>query len=720
MIETLIVIGGVVGAAVVGLFILTRNFRRWSNRIYGLMTLSFIIVMIANLFTFGSLVDESIALLCVRIVAAATTVAMFCFYSLPQLLAIEVGAPHFNKNFNLVMAWATPFIATLNLTPFVFQEAHLLSDGNLAVDVTWGIVFFATHAATAMILMLAHLIKGARRGPARRRRQNRSILIGIAPIIVFAPITTFVLPVILGITWTVALTPFYIMFFIIMVAYAMIRHGLFDIRLAAVRTTAYILTLLTLAAMYMVLVYVISGFILRNQMSETAALLSPIAVGTALLIAFIFQPIKAIFDKTTDDLFYRENYSMGQFITSLNQTLNSTNDLRLLLERISGVIASTQKASQVFFFVHLPDARHMTAGTPGHTRIASAEFASGTELFSNLDIVLASQLDVKHPLRRMMISHRIELLMPLRKGGSLVGYLCLGEQQKMGYTNRDLRALRTISDELTIAIENALSVEEVRKLNDTLEQRIASATRELRASNSQLQRLDEAKDEFISMASHQLRTPLTSIKGYVSMLLEGDVGKVPPEQKQLLNEVFVSSERMVRLISDFLNVSRLQTGKFVIEKRPVDLALLVQREIDSLAQNASARGVKFVYRKPKKFPLLDLDENKLQQVIMNFADNAIYYSKDGSKVTVTLKEVNGLAELRIIDTGIGVPESEQSRLFKKFFRATNARRARPDGTGIGLFLAKKVVGDHGGEIIFESKEGKGSTFGFRLPLPEKR
>lgn len=716
MIETLIVIGGVIGAAVVGLFILTRDFHRWSNRVYGLMTLAFIVVMVANLFTFGSLVDGSIALLCVRIVAAATSVALFCFYSLPQLLAIEAGAPHFSKKLSLIMAWLTPFVIILNLTPFVFQDAQLLDNGSLVVQVSWGAIFFGLHAAASMILMLTHLIKGVRTGPRRRRRQNFCILIGVLPIIVLAPVTSFVLPVVFGVTWTVAFTPLYVVFFIVMVAYAMIRHGLFDIRLAAVRTTAYILTLLTLAALYMALVYIVSGLILRNQAAETVALLSPVAVGAALLIAFIFQPIKVLFDKVTDNLFYKENYSMGQFVARLNQTLNSTNDLRLLLERIAGVIASTQKTSQVFFFVYLPEGHHMTAGTHDHARIAPAEFEAGSLLFSDFDIILASQLDAKYPLRRMMASHRIELLMPLRKSGLLVGYLCLGEPRNMGYTTRDLRALRTVSDELTIAIQNALSVEEVRKLNDTLEQRIASATRELRASNAQLQRLDEAKDEFISMASHQLRTPLTSIKGYVSMLIEGDVGKVSADQRQLLDEVFVSSERMVRLIGDFLNVSRLQTGKFVIEKHPVDLALLVQREVDSLAQNAATRGVKFIYKKPKKFPLIDIDENKIQQVIMNFADNAIYYSKDGSNITVTLKQLTNFVEFRVIDTGIGVPENEQAHLFNKFFRATNARRARPDGTGVGLFLAKKVVGDHGGEIIFESKEGKGSTFGFRLPL----
>jgi len=107
-------------------------------------------------------------------------------------------------------------------------------------------------------------------------------------------------------------------------------------------------------------------------------------------------------------------------------------------------------------------------------------------------------------------------------------------------------------------------------------------------------------------------------------------------------------------------------------------------------------------------------------VVMNFADNALYYSKDNGKITITLKKVGKYIEFIVKDNGIGVPEAEQAHLFNKFFRATNARRARPDGTGVGLFLAKKVIDDHDGEIIFESKEGKGSSFGFRLPLPKTK
>lgn len=492
---------------------------------------------------------------------------------------------------------------------------------------------------------------------------------------------------------------------------------MFDIRFAIVRTVTYILSLITLVGLYLALTYFIMGQLANQQGASEQQIVNVILL---LVLALLFQPIKNFFDKIISRLFYKDNYSMSEFISRINRTLNSSNDLRMLLERTSEVIASTFKADQVFSVVYLSEDHYVTAGTDTRSKVAVKEF----EVFSDLlkgrtEVILISDLEHSTASYRMMASHKLELVMPLYKNGTLVGFLCLGGHKAFGYTMRDIRSLLTISDELTIAIQNALSVDEVRRLNDTLEQRVTSATKELRASNAQLQRLDEAKDEFISMASHQLRTPLTSIKGYVSMLIEGDVGKVTDEQRHLLSEVFVSSERMVRLISDFLNVSRLQTGKFVIEKHPVDLALLVQREIDGLEQNAAARGVKFAYKMPKDIPVLELDENKIQQVIMNFADNAMYYSKEKSKITISLKKEAGYVEFKVVDSGIGVPKSEQPHLFNKFFRATNARRARPDGTGVGLFLAKKVIDEHAGKIIFESEEGKGSTFGFRLPLPKK-
>lgn len=507
----------------------------------------------------------------------------------------------------------------------------------------------------------------------------------------------------------IELGPIFAFLMVFAAFYSIARHGLFDIRLAVVRTVTYVLSLATLAILYVAVVFLVFQQLL-GQVSTLGQL--AVNVGLTLILAFIFQPIKRFFDHLTNRLFYKDGYDANDFYEELNKILASTTDLRTLLQRASEKIARTLKSEQAFIFVFTKTG-FVSAGTDNHSRLPVGDAEAMRTI---TDIMLKNAESTPVELRRMMVSHNIDLIMPLIRDHELVGYVNLGEHRTSAYSRRDRRVLQTTADELLIAIENALSVQEVKDLNANLEQRIESATKELRASNAQLQRLDEAKDEFISMASHQLRTPLTSIKGYISMLMDGDIGPVSKDQKHLLEETFMSSERMVRLISDFLNVSRLQTGKFVIEKHPVNLAVVVDHEVSALVPNAATRGLKFSYKMPKNIPMMSLDESKIQQVIMNFCDNAIYYSKEGSTIKVSLSLTKRHVELTVKDTGIGVPLEEQEQLFNKFFRATNARKQRPDGTGVGLFLAKKVIDAHHGQIIFESKPGKGSTFGFRLPL----
>ena len=563
------------------------------------------------------------------------------------------------------------------------------------------VAYFVLFYCTALVL----LAFSTQRAKGIERVRYRYLFVGYAIGGVIGMLFNLILPV-FGNYEYIWIGPLGLFIFVPMVYVTIVRYGLFDIRQAAARTTAYTSSLALIGLLYAFVITLLSGIIGGNLMAQTLVILAA---------ALSFQPVKRFFDDLTDTIFYKNTYHASEFYTHFNEQLTSTTDLRVLLQRTSELIKKTLKTQQAFLFVYMADDKYMSAGTQGHAKLPHAD-ALVLKAY-NEDLIIADSPGVPPEISKMLKSHRIALTMRLRIGDTVMGHLNLGGHLTSNFSNRDLKVLETVADSLAIAIQNAASVHEVKQLNDTLQQRIRNATSELRRSNAQLQRLDEAKDEFISMASHQLRTPLTSVKGYVSMILEGDAGKISDEQKHLLNEVFVSSERMVRLIGDFLNVSRLQTGKFVIEKHPIDLALLVQREIDNLAQNATAKNVKFEYKKPHGVPILELDENKIQQVVMNFLDNAMYYSKEEARISVSLKKVANHVEFRVVDTGIGVPQNEQAHLFNKFFRATNARRARPDGTGVGLFLAKKVISDHGGKIIFESKENKGSTFGFELPLP---
>jgi len=306
---------------------------------------------------------------------------------------------------------------------------------------------------------------------------------------------------------------------------------------------------------------------------------------------------------------------------------------------------------------------------------------------------IRKQLDVKSLYIVKLLARRQIV------GLLVVGYLTPTAQLSEG----DTKLLDHLSESIGVALDNKLLFDENQRV-----------LKQIKESNTKLMALDEAKDDFISMASHQLRTPLTSVKGYISMVLEGDAGKITPQQQKLLSQAFTSSQRMVYIIADLLNVSRLRTGKFLMEPSPVNLADVVEQEVSQLKDTAEGHGVKLIYQKPSNFPELMLDDTKTRQVIMNFVDNAIYYTPPKGTITVTLEDRPATVELRVQDNGIGVPRHEQAHLFTKFYRAANARKARPDGTGLGLFMAKKVVVSQHGSLIFASKEGQGSTFGFVL------
>ena len=632
----------------------------------------------------------------------AMLVAAQTYYFVLRLVKYPLSTPIFMC---VVIGYLGAFISVVpGVVGTAVENTNVLT--NTTGIVLYG-VFLSAYLLSACIILFVHL----RRASHDLHRQIKIILYGVIISSIIGVIFNLILPIVGNYQFT-QLGPAGAIFFVASVAYAVARYGLFDVRLAIVRTVTYGLSIISLAAIYLIVAYVIFNQIL-GQTSELSQTI--VNVVLTLVLAFLFQPVKRFFDHLTKRLFYKDVYSADDFFEALNKVLTSTTDLRSLLKRVSVMLADTFNSEQAFFFVYTKQGGFISSGTDDHSRLP---YNDAEELRTLREIITLDSSDLPHKIRRMMVSHKIALVMPLYRDQEIVGYVCLGEHRTSLYSHRDQRVLRTVADELVIAIQNALSVQEVKDLNANLEQRIESATRELRTSNAQLQKLDEAKDEFISMASHQLRTPLTSIKGYVSMLMDGDVGKVTDEQKHLLQEAFISSERMVRLIGDFLNVSRLQTGKFIIDKHPIDLAKIVEQEVEGLEPNASARGLSFTYKKPKNVPLMQLDENKIQQVIMNFADNAIYYSKENSKIKVSLSVVDNFVEFTVKDTGIGVPLAEQEQLFSKFFRATNARKQRPDGTGVGLFLAKKVIDAHDGKIIFESKEGKGSTFGFRLPLPK--
>ena len=230
-------------------------------------------------------------------------------------------------------------------------------------------------------------------------------------------------------------------------------------------------------------------------------------------------------------------------------------------------------------------------------------------------------------------------------------------------------------------------------------------------------KVESLKTEFVSIAAHQLRTPLSSIKWALKMFLDGDLGRITKEQKKFVKKTYESNERMIGLINDLLNVTKIEEGRYLYSLAPTQLESVAQFVINSYKEEAAVKKIKLEFKKPaNKLPLIAIDVEKMRLAVQNLIDNAVKYTKEGGLVAISLRLADKRIEFSIKDSGVGIPANQQERVFTKFFRAANVVRLETDGSGLGLFIAKNIIEAHGGKIWFESMEGKGATFFFTLPI----
>lgn len=240
----------------------------------------------------------------------------------------------------------------------------------------------------------------------------------------------------------------------------------------------------------------------------------------------------------------------------------------------------------------------------------------------------------------------------------------------------------------------------------------------LALANQRLKELDNTKTEFISIASHQLRTPLTAIKGYLSLVLEGSYGTLSSELRDVMEKVYSVNSHLIQLVEDLLNVSRVETGRVQYRYELVQLEALAAEEMDMFLPIAKNRGLELRINLPRKpLPKVSLDESKIKEVISNLIDNALKYTRNGSVTVSVERSGSDMARVSVRDTGIGFGAEDGKRLFKKFIRSKETTKLDPSGTGLGLYVGKSFVEAHGGRMWAESGGiGKGAVFSFEIPL----
>jgi len=252
---------------------------------------------------------------------------------------------------------------------------------------------------------------------------------------------------------------------------------------------------------------------------------------------------------------------------------------------------------------------------------------------------------------------------------------------------------------------------------DQITRQLVKRELELSRANERLAELDVAKSDFVSVAAHQLRTPLTGIKWSYAALLEPDTGSLNPAQKEIVETGLASISNTIDLINDLLNVAHVEEGKMKFEIKRQSIVPIAQKAIANIKLVADEKKIAISVKMPDNsgFPDVDIDADKMGLALANLMDNAVKYTPTGGRIDFSLSQEQGFIKIVVQDSGIGIPKNQKNRLFSKFFRADNATAVQTSGTGLGLYMVKKIIDRHGGKIAVDSEEGKGTAFIITIP-----
>jgi len=295
-----------------------------------------------------------------------------------------------------------------------------------------------------------------------------------------------------------------------------------------------------------------------------------------------------------------------------------------------------------------------------------------------------------------------QILIPIQRESEVIGIIFLASTETSGFTDENVEFLSRLSDHAAIAISNAQLYAEVQAAN-------------------------KAKSEFVSAAAHELKNPLTSIKGYSDLLVGGSVGPVSEGQASFLATIRSNAERMRTLVSDLQDITRIEAGQLQLQFASESLEGITQEVVTSLETQIDEKGQQLVIRVAEDLPLVWCDVNRMVQVLTNLVSNANKYTPNGGQIEISASQIDApkesvdskqMVRVSIVDNGFGISPDDQKKIFEQFFRSEDSQVRETTGTGLGLSITKKLVEMQGGELWFESELGQGTTFHFTIPITD--
>ena len=611
-----------------------------------------------------------------------------------------------------IIAW-TLINVFLALNGLIFKSVHIIN-GNPQILPGPAVASFALLQILSILAGSLELFKKFKNSTGLLRVQLRFITFGILLSFGLTLLSTVIFPLLFKITIFISLSPLFLIISALFISYSILRHRLLDIRLVVARTVSYAVLVGIFGLIYSLLFAVSSSFFISYSIEDRTITIS---TALALLMAFSFQAVRKEIEHTTDKFLYKDHYDSNKLLYDLTLIMASTLKFEDLSHQFLLTLMSQMRVSKGAIILKSED-RIFDVSHEGYNESPSYKENMVFFLIEQNKLLVFDELD-ESEAKSFMREMNISIAVDIATAGQQIGLFTLGEKLSGDiYTSEDIKVIEILVPELAVAIKNSLSYDEISRFNITLKDEIDEATANLRQANEKLKELDKLKDEFVSVASHELRTPMTAIKSYLWMALNKSAKTLDPQVKKDISIAYSSTERLLKLVTDMLTISRIEGKRLLLQKEEFNFNEISQQAYDELKITAAEKEISFVFNLPEKPIIMNGDKEKLREVLQNIIGNALKFTPAKGRISLIINEQEKYLIIDTINSGSYIPPEELPKLFQKFNRLnveSTKKDGAPVGTGLGLYITKQIVEMHNGSIEATSDKKEGTTFHIKIP-----
>lgn len=716
VLEIIVATIAVIANCAIAFLVFVHNRRSATTRFFFYLSLAIIAWIVATFLSLHSATEVQKLFWTRAVMLTATAQALF-FYLL-VITFPDARLPLASNRYKFILG-AGLLVAITALSPFLFTHLELQPNSSYSPIPGPGMALFLPYALGLVVSGLWVMIRKFRHSHGVKRNQLKLLLAGTGLMFILIIVFNLLLPLLANISSGVDFSPLFPVIFVGFTAYAIITQHLFDIRVIIRRTIIFAGLLTIVFGIYSAIIVLVTQLFQQNINTRESFFTNLFA---ALVIGFTFEPLRRWISDRTDQWLFKKEYEQQTVLKELGQKLNNVVGLDEALESVMQTVAKVLHLKHAVTYVFQPGENNTTAikrvKQVGYSTAAkliledrdfTVQYFSQTPTIcltsdlrteleqeealieqNKVEATFIRQHAIKQAVLKKLESMEVAAAVPLQLNNQPIGLLLLSDKLSgETFRTQDLALLELVGAQAISSIQKAKLFEG-----------------------------DQMKSEFVSIASHELLTPISAIEGYLSMILEENIGKVDPQARDYLNKVYTSAKRLSLLIKDLLSVSRIESGKMKIDAQQLDISKMINDTLDQLKFVAADKKLEMKFESTEKnLPPVWADPDRTMQVLVNLVSNAIKYTPKGN-VTITAKSDKhlGIVTVTVADSGLGMDKDQMSHLFTKFYRVDTPQTTGIQGTGLGLYITKSIIEKMGGSITCKSVVGQGSTFSFTLPI----